>query len=724
MLNKKAGLAISQVFILVIGIIAIGWVIGSEARVVSGLKFVEDDIETIYQLGLISKLVPTETSATPVPSSSGNTKPTSPTPGAEPTTPVPSIWKRAYGFHEAEGVKGGEEWVWAQGNFADAIVSGAAYAITAYTAVKIIGGFLGVDEKKLNAVATAAGWGFFAGRGIQNLASVNPKWIKWAKFGGEGKYFGLTKDATALGWGVGLTVAAIIFFSMYKKESTEVITFTCEPWEAPTGGSNCEKCNKQGILPCSEYQCRSLGQSCQLLNQGTEDAKCTWINRNDVKPPIIKPWDDALLYDYEYKPDKTISPPDTGVKVWNKDSTTGCVKAFTPLAFGIITDEPTQCKLDYTRKRNFEDMQFYFGGSSLFKYNHTQIMSLPGPDALAAENLTLQNDGEFKAYVRCQDSNGNANTANFVFKYCVEKGPDTTPPLIVTTNLLNGMPIAFNQSSIDLEIYINEPADCKWSHLDQNYENMENDMACSSSVFEMNAQMLYKCSTTLTGLKNRQENKFYFRCKDQPTASEEDRNVNAESYEFILLGTRPLVIDEVGPNETVQDSTELVKVTLTAKTSAGYKEGEAICQYSDTGEEGSYIDFLNTNSYQHSQELWLAKGDYEYWIKCFDLGGNSDINKTKFRVEPDSSPPRVIRAYKEETYLKIVTNEKAECVYDTMNCNYLFDDGIAMKSIDGTKHFTDWSTETSLYIKCKDEYGNQPAPNECSIAIRPMKNYL
>ena len=73
-------------------------------------------------------------------------------------------------------------------------------------------------------------------------------------------------------------------------------------------------------------------------------------------------------------------------------------------------------------------------------------MSLPGQSALKAENLTLENDGQFSLFTRCQDSNGNANTANFVFKYCVEKGPDTTPPLIISTSLLNGMPIAFNQS--------------------------------------------------------------------------------------------------------------------------------------------------------------------------------------------------------------------------------------------------------------------------------------
>jgi hypothetical protein len=368
----------------------------------------------------------------------------------------------------------------------------------------------------------------------------------------------------------------------------------------------------------------------------------------------------------------------------------------------------------------------------LLRYNHTQIMSLPGPDNLESENLTIQNDGSYELYVRCQDANGNHNTANFVFKFCVEKGPDTTPPLIVATNLLNGMPIAYNTSFIDLEVYVNEPANCRWSRTDQSYNKMEESMTCSSSIFEMNAQMLYKCSTKLTSLKNNEENKFYFRCEDKPLDSQ-DRNVNSESYEFSLIGTQPLVISDIEPNETIKDSTDVVKVVLEAETSAGYKEGEATCYYSETGKDNDYVMFFYENAnnlnYKHSQDLYLEEGDYEYFIKCIDLGGNSDVESTQFRVESDSSAPIIVRAYHEESYLKLITNEEAECVYGTDTCNYLFDDGIKMTSVENknkedVEHYTDWSTKKNFYVKCKDEYGNQPLPNDCSIIVRPVKIYI
>ena len=82
-----------------------------------------------------------------------------------------------------------------------------------------------------------------------------------------------------------------------------------------------------------------------------------------------------------------------------------------------------------------------------------------------------------------------------------------------------------------------------------------------------------------------------------------------------------------------------------------------------------------------------------------------------------------MRAYHEETYLKLVTNEEAECVYDTVDCSYLFDDGIKMTEVDDTEHYTDWNTNINFYTKCQDEYGNQPMPNECSIIVKPTEVY-
>ena len=588
------------------------------------------------------------------------------------------------------------------------LLQGVFWAAGIIAAIQLLGPMFGLEEETVSAATKATIAGVATWKGIDILVQ---------EYGQLEFFKSCTYGLSCAAW-AGIAVAALVFVLLYKKQEEKIVQFTCIPWQAPTRGNSCEECNKQGILPCSEYQCKSLGQACELINKGTTEEKCVWVNRQDVNPPTIEPLEEALLDDYKYAPDNTINPPDRGVKINYLKANDNCIPAFTPLRFGVELNEPAKCKIDVLRKENFKEMRTFMS-SGLLDYNHTHALSLPGKSALESANLTVQNDGNYELYVRCEDANGNSNTATFVFKYCVDPGPDTTPPLIVTTSILNNVPIAFNQSSIDLEVYINEPSQCRWSHNDQDYDSMDEQMQCATSIFEFNAQMLYKCSTTLTGLKDRTENKFFFRCKDQPTSPENERNTNAESYEFTLIGTQPLVIDSVTPyNETIKDSTDSVKVTFNVKTSSGHNEGEALCYYSDSGDENDYIKFFSTGTHEHSQDLFLTEGSYEYFIKCTDFGGNSDYNTTNFEVETDISAPLVVRAYKEENFLKLVTDEPGQCVYSTFGCNYEFNEGTKITVVDEENHFTDWNVQTNLYVKCQDDFGNRPLPNQCSITVR------
>ena len=299
------------------------------------------------------------------------------------------------------------------------------------------------------------------------------------------------------------------------------------------------------------------------------------------------------------------------------------------------------------------------------------------------------------------------------------------------------MPIAFNQSSVALQVYVNEPSECKWSKVDQNYDDMENQMTCNTGVFEMNAQGLYQCSTTLTGLLDRVDNDFYFRCKDQPhlknTANESKRNVDSTSCifaedknkcKFTLKGTEPLVINSVKPNGTaIKDSTDVIKVKLEVKTSAGYNEGRALCSYEGSGTGGNFNDFFNTDSFEHSQDLFLTAGTYNYNIRCIDLGGNIDSTISSFTVETDTQAPSVVRVFRQENRLKVITNEEeSQCVYGNFGCDYLFKDGTNMsRATNGTEHSTAWDANKVFYIKCSDKFGNQPFPNACNIIAKPFE---
>ncbi len=592
------------------------------------------------------------------------------------------------------------------------LVQGLSWSILVAGAIQLIGTVAGVDRQTTNALSIAAFSGIMAGKGLAALSGPSGGWniIKSGLF---------TKPLVQ--FGVGVLVAAAVFVLLYKKEKKQLISFQCLPFEPQIGGAKCEECNKDPFRPCSEYRCKSLGQACQLLNPGTNEEKCTWVNPKDVNSPIIEPWNQALKpiqYSLKYIPDNAVRPPARGVKIISGVGRNGCLPAFTPLEFGIATNEPSQCKTDYNHTSKFDEMKYYFGENNYHTYNHTQKMRLPSGNQSDLSPL-LRNDGYFSLFVRCRDANGNENVDEYSISFCVDEGPDTTPPIIEGFSIPSGSAVTYNQQTVDIQAYINEPVECKWSRESKAYEDMENSMACDKEAYQINADLQYVCSANLTGIQNREENKFYFRCKDQPDKPENERNPNVQSTELILKGSQPLNILTAKPNQTIFGSTDIVPVNLEVETDDGAEEGKAICYYSPSGNKDSYITMFETSGFKHGQRLNLPSGNYKYYFRCVDAGGNAAETITGFSVFSDKQAPKVTRAYKQEG-LKIVTDEDAECRYSLTSCNYNFNDGLKMiyAQADNKKNsFAEWKASNTYYVKCRDFYGNEPEPNRCSVVV-------
>ena len=506
---------------------------------------------------------------------------------------------------------------------------------------------------------------------------------------------------------------------LLTKRKQVTVTFTCLPWQPPSGGEDCELCNSDPMKPCSEYRCKSLGASCELLNIGTGNETCVNINPQDTNAPQIKPWRDVLTYGHTYIDVKPCPPGPGCWKIIRMGAKDGCIKAFTPLRFGISTNEPAQCKIDYNHTKSFEDMKFWFGETNLYLYNRSMKLSLPGPDHINRQSPEIKNDGRYTLYIRCRDANGNTNLGEMAISFCVEPGPDTTPPVIERTSIDNGAPVAYGTREANLDIYLNEPAECRWSFTDQDYENMNNSFECATGIEQVELDLTYKCSTLLTGIDDNTENIYYIRCKDQPwlsPANESDRNVNKQSYIFKLQGTIPLNISSVTPNGTIEGGGEPIKVKLGVETVNGFNNGMATCYFSPEGYE-NMIEFFNTGSNKHEQELALPVGSYTYYILCRDLAGNIDKAKTSFTTEVDNEVPMIIRIYQEAGMLKIITDEPSDCRYSIQGCNFDFTTGIEMPFDSSTEHTAEWRTDITYYIKCRDEFGNMPAQSECTMRI-------
>ncbi len=539
----------------------------------------------------------------------------------------------------------------------------------------------------------------------------------------------------ALGTAAGIT--ALISLFTFKNYSQEVFTYIATAWKAPDGGEDCEKCNDLRY-GCSEYQCKSFGKACEIANPGTEQEVCVWENPDDIFSPEITALQKSLpspQADYSYEP----LPAVQGVKItYSKDPKgNGCVPPYTALDLGVETNEFAECKIDTIRKPNFDEMAAPMAKLEGFLKEH--ILSLPhiatpsveSQKAIGILDAEITNGQAQEFYIRCKDLNGNYNEDEFIMEFCVQDSPDTSAPIITGTNFLKYLKT--DQTDASLEVYTNEPADCKWSPEDLDYEQMQFDMTqCSQTEGDyLFAGFRYGCKGMLTGLK-KGENNVYIRCNDKPWWTSLDagqRYANENSFKLSLIGTEPLVINEITVNgqetgATIKDSTTTIKAKLKVTTSAGAENGKARCSYESAG---NFVDFYNEGSAEfvniNTQNLYLAEGDYTLKIRCEDAGGNRDEGEISFKVDTDTEVPFVVRAYKDGTQLKIITNEESMCTYTTnknIGCGYVFDDGEEMKSIENT-HFTTWNPNKEYYIKCKDVFENSPAPDQCSIIVRAFE---
>jgi cytochrome c oxidase subunit IV len=529
---------------------------------------------------------------------------------------------------------------------------------------------------------------------------------------------------------IGVLIVIIIIALILKvlgigKIKKVIVTFSCKPWQAPTGGSDCDKCNGDIMKPCSQYRCESLGQTCSFINEGTTNEMCIDSNPSDASAPVISPDETVLLPGYKYA-----EVSSGGFKIVNENDVKGCVEGFNAFLFGIKTNEVAQCKMDTVHTDNYDSMEQYFGDDNMYMYNHTMPYMLPSVDSLGANGVSPDRTADLNLYVRCMDTRGNKNAAEYNIRMCIKPGPDKTPPMIISTDPTTGsiLPYITANSSLTkaLTVYINEPAECKFSKTDGAYDLMENTMSCNTDLFGDMMGFGWTCNANLTSLTN-SENKFYIRCKDQPWyigMNETLRNKNEQSYVLVLKGSAsPLTITRAEPNnQTIKTGTVITSLTLYAETSGGAENGKSECYYSFTRNEGSYIQFFNTYSTTHSQTFnQLITGSYNIGIKCSDIAGNSAEASSMFTIEADNSPPIVTRAYNQGGNLKIITDEKATCYYSyntNVGCGFDIANATSMSDdSSGLIHTSSWNTESTYYIKCKDEF--QHYPGGCSIIARP-----
>jgi len=526
------------------------------------------------------------------------------------------------------------------------------------------------------------------------------------------------------GGGIMLTVGLMGIGKVRKR----TITFNCDPWQAVRGGDDCEKCLDTGVGGCTKYRCSTFGQTCEFINAGTNNELCVDMNPNDVTPPIISEWDEFITNGYRYK-DIT----DFGFSVFEESGE--CLTEFTPVVFGIKTDEPSQCKIDIMHKEGYENMANYFGESNLYDYEHMMVFNMPTVESLLAgmddelsadeianlRAIATDRLGQMDFFVRCVDKKGNVGIREYVISTCVKPGPDLTPPFVTFSNPDDGTYLAWNQTDEDFKIWTNEPATCKYKlNSDAEWGEMVDEFVCMNDFEDVEFRG-WGCNTNLTGFVAG-DNNVYVKCRDQPwfigTANESQRNFREDSDVINLIRSAgELKIDSIEPAGDLESGTGITSLNLNVKTSGGAEDGRAFCSYSFSGYD-NMLQMRNTFSTQHRQILsQMIGGDYDVYIDCWDIGGNVAQREGEFKLIVDTTPPGVIRAYKVDGNLKIATDENSVCVFKNeanVECRYAWGNGSAMSGTQ-IEHSTRWEGGSAYYIKCKDGWENKP--DRCSIIV-------
>jgi len=275
------------------------------------------------------------------------------------------------------------------------------------------------------------------GSGERNVRTIQKSQLASVPFGTAVGIMAVSAGIPGPGWIAGGVTAAVMGFwtaFTHQDYSREVFVYDVQGWQPPVGGEHCYECNdlKYG---CSEYQCNTFGTACELINEGSDDERCVWANEDDIKPPEISSLDN-LDEGFSYSPSNKVDSPNRGVDLLYEG---GCIDPFTSVKFAVKTDEPAQCKLDV--KRNpFENMSSSMNEGSRFTENHT--MEIPAsaiPSASALEEIGWSVDAgkDYSFYISCRDYNGNVAPYHFVVNFCVDDGPDTSPPIITKRFFIN-----------------------------------------------------------------------------------------------------------------------------------------------------------------------------------------------------------------------------------------------------------------------------------------------
>lgn len=542
----------------------------------------------------------------------------------------------------------------------------------------------------------------------------------------------------------------------------------CGVWKAPKQG-DCSKCNSNEMRPCTEYMCKSLGKNC-IYEEKKGTGHCHEIVKDDLSAPVIELNKSRLNPEYSVETksimfnDKQIS----GYKVREG------LNPFDVLKFGITTEQETICRMSYMPRSSIIDTKGHYVGQG-FSRQHEIALPVPpkpelpkklldfmnstnassflqklqeasgkdsiknvlkailGQDAFedgnnfvklftsgvdeyrAASELMLNKieEGGYYIFFYCENKAGMVNKDNFFLEVdIIENELDEAPPGVKGFKPENGGKFSYNADSVDVELFLNEPATCKFSFNEESYASMNETMDCDTSRYDISGEFggSYRCSAALPA---NDSIRIFIKCKDNPVRLNE---VAFELHKGITNVTRLKLNDEVIENNYLEFNNNLTidyfmdndqECSLTY--SPGRKE-EGECSLANDMELGQYkcsfsLDLNNTNSSNVSVNILcsqetnqrntneqafvyeLEKADK---LDILDFGPKGDIQTRRPLLYVETTQSRNVRCgyYRELNLGTVMMDNMAEYKFSAIL------DNVSIGSND-------------YFVTCRDDYGNQ-----------------
>ncbi len=482
---------------------------------------------------------------------------------------------------------------------------------------------------------------------------------------------------------------------IYKPQEWDkilAIDFRCNPWQPPFGGRDCNKCN-EGDIPCNDYRCNALGQTCKILDDTRYSENPICISEI---PPEFRAPEITFKESPGYKGEEFVN----GVKITNLDGS--CIEKHSDISIVLETDERAKCAFVLNSSELLQALE------NEKRYNTTHQI-----------DIRLSFDDRLRIYTSCQDVYGTRNTAEYVTDICISPEADNKEPGIERFEPEDGSFIPLEQTNLSLNIILKEPAECKYERFPfSSYDEMTGLMSCNK---DQEGYVERFCLTTLEGL-DQDENKIYIKCRDLAG------NTNIEDKIYTVYATKePLLIEAVSPlnGEILKRPVNRENpLDLEIKTSGGAYNGNAECGYVFVEQGWSDNDLpTETGTISHKYRFTnLEEGSYNVKVSCNDKAGNTAETIISFSIEVDETPPKVVRVFKDGSRLKIITDEEARCYYNNINACTPFELDERGTMTQGTSSFSknhsaNWDESKTYYIKCKDQFGN--SNNGCAIIVKP-----